>query len=84
MSARQYLTLKREAFERAGLKGEGRAEEPLRNVLRHSFASYHVAAYRDAARTALLLTHRNPTILYSHYKGRATQADALAYFAIVP
>jgi site-specific recombinase XerD len=83
VSARQYLELKREMFEHAGLKGEG-YEGELRNVLRHSFASYHVAKHGDAAKTAILLTHRNPSMLYSHYMGVATKADAEIYFSIAP
>ena len=54
------------------------------NVLRHSFATYHVAMHKDAASTAVLLTHRNPSMLYQHYKGRASAADAQRYFAIAP
>lgn len=77
VTARQYLDLKREAFERAEVANPG-------NVLRHSFCSYHVAQYKDAARTAVLLTHRSPAMLYQHYKGRATAADARRYFAILP
>lgn len=62
-----------------------RAEIPHpHNVLRHSFASYHVALHKDAARTAVLLTHRSPTMLYRHYRGRASEADAKKYFAILP
>jgi len=54
------------------------------NVLRHSFCSYHIALNRDAARTALLLTHTSPVMLYRHYKGRASAADAEKWFAIAP
>lgn len=82
-----YIHKKRAMMEAAGFKGgevgkEG--EEAMRNVLRHSFATYHVAAFRDAPKTAILLTHRNPSMLYAHYKGRANQADGLAYFEIMP
>lgn len=55
------------------------------NVLRHSFCTYHVAAYGDASKTATILTHRNPTMLYQHYNGRCdSQEEALAYFSITP
>ena len=30
------------------------------------------------------LTHSKPTMLYQHYAGRATQAEAEGYFAILP
>lgn len=84
ISARMYLDHKRRAFERAGLKGEGADAEAMRNVLRHSFATYHVAMLRDVKLTALLLTHRNPAMLWQHYRGRATQPQGKAYFEIVP
>lgn len=77
INPRQYLELKSKAFRDAGVTNPG-------NVLRHSFCSYHVALHKDAARTAVLLTHRSPTMLYQHYKGRASEADAKRYFAIMP
>lgn len=77
ISPRQYLELKSKAFRDAKIENPG-------NVLRHSFCSYHVAMHKDAARTAVLLTHRSPSMLYQHYKGRATEADAKRYFSIRP
>lgn len=79
-----YAQDKRTVFEAAGLKGEGKDAEKLRNCLRHSFATYHLALHRDATKTAYLLTHSKPTMLYQHYAGRATKAEAEAYFAITP
>lgn len=62
-----------------------RADVPHpRNCLRHSFTSYHVAANKDAARTSVILCHTSPAMLWRHYKGRATEADGLAWFRIVP
>lgn len=59
--------------------------KPLpKNILRHSFCSYHVALHKDAAKTAVLLQHTNPTMLYKHYKGCASAADAAHYFGIRP
>jgi integrase len=77
MTPRQYLNEKAAAFARAGVGNPG-------NVLRHSFCSYHVAMHRDAARTAVLLTHTSPVMLYRHYKGKATAADAGQWFSILP
>jgi integrase len=74
---RQYLDLKAAAFKRAGVKNPG-------NVLRHSFCSYHIAVHKDAARTAILLTHRGANMLFQHYRGNATHADGEAYFNIMP
>lgn len=91
LTQRQYLLEKGRIFREAGLKPERIETEAdrqeidrLHNVLRHSFASYHVALEGDATRTAHLLTHRNQAMLYQHYRGRATRADAQAYFTIVP
>lgn len=52
---------------------------------RHSFCTYHVAMHGSADRTATLLTHRGSvSVLYDHYRGNATQADAERFFTILP
>jgi len=77
MTERQYLKAKGEAFIRAGVTS-------TQNCLRHSFATYHCAAHKDAAKTAIFMQHTSPTTLYKHYKGKATAADGVRFFAIVP
>jgi site-specific recombinase XerD len=78
ISESYYDKLKGDVFRAAKVVNPG-------NVLRHSFCTYHLAAFRDASRTATLLTHRNPTMLYQHYRGKGvTQAEGLAYFRITP
>jgi len=77
MTERQYLDAKSKAFVRADVPHP-------RNCLRHSFASYHVAANRDVSKTAVILCHSSPKMLWSHYKGRATEQDGKAYFQIKP
>jgi integrase len=73
-----YNMHKGQAFLRANVANPG-------NVLRHSFCTFHLAAFKDAAKTAVLLTHRNPAMLYQHYKGRGvTESAGLAYFSITP
>ncbi len=57
---------------------------PPKNCLRHSFATYHVALHRDPGKTALILSHRNQQVLYQHYLGIATSAEAEKYFRILP
>lgn len=85
LSPRLYALDKRACFEAAELKGgDDQDDEGLRNCLRHSFATYHLAANRDAARTAFLLTHSKPTMLYQHYAGRATQQAGKSFFEIPP
>jgi integrase len=54
------------------------------NAARHSFATYHVANFEDAAKTSLQLGHKDATLLYNHYRGLASRKDAAEYWAIVP
>jgi integrase len=78
MSPRNYMRQKSEAFIRAGFRNPG-------NVLRHTFPTMHLSAFKNAAATATLLQHRNATMLYQRYKGRGvSQAVARAYFLITP
>jgi integrase len=53
------------------------------NCLRHSFASYRLAATADAARVALELGN-SPAKLFSNYRELADEHDATAWFAIAP
>ena len=48
----------------------------LRNTLRHSFASYHLAHFRDAAKTAFELGHESPKLLYKTYANLVSRRDA--------
>jgi integrase len=55
------------------------------NALRHSYASYAVAAGTPLETLLWQFGHTgSPTVLREHYVGRATKKDALAYFSIVP
>lgn len=55
------------------------------NAPRHTYATMHVAAFRDAAATALNLGHvRGTAILERHYRGLATRAEGEAYWKIRP
>jgi len=47
------------------------------------FSSYHVALHEDGAKTAVLLGHSNPALLYSTYREVVTKEDAFRYFGIV-
>jgi integrase len=53
------------------------------NCLRHSYASYRLAATQDAARTALELGN-SPAKLFSNYRELADEHDAAAWFSIAP
>ncbi|MES2438616.1 MAG: site-specific integrase [Verrucomicrobiota bacterium] len=55
------------------------------NAARHCFATFHLLAFRHAGETALQLGHgQSPELLHRHYKGIATEAEAVAFWAIRP
>ena len=54
------------------------------DIMRHSFASYHLAMYRSADKTAFELGHRDSKMLFSHYRELVTQEAAESYWAIRP
>jgi integrase len=54
-----------------------------RNVLRHSWCSYHLARGANAAATALEAGH-SETMLFAHYRELATPEVAAAFWAIRP
>lgn len=55
------------------------------NGMRHGFATYHLAKYRDINSTSLLLMHRgNPRMLFDRYRGVTSACDADEYFSILP
>ena len=53
------------------------------NALRHSFATYRVAATQDIARVALEMGN-SPAIVVKHYRELATEAEGKAWFSITP
>ncbi len=77
MTQRQYAEAKADAFTRADVPHP-------HNCLRHGFASYHVAAYKNPAATSVVLCHKSAQLLWDTYRGIATQPDGNAYFAITP
>ena len=54
------------------------------NGLRHSFASYHLAKFQDAAALALQMGHTTTAMLFKHYREVVTPEAAEAYWRIVP
>ena len=54
------------------------------NGLRHSFRSYHLAHFRDAAGLALEMGHVSPHVLFAHYREVTTPAEAARYWEIRP
>jgi len=72
----------RESFEYAR-EAAGITEWP-ENGLRHSFASYHLAAFKNAASTALELGHHDSRITFAHYRELVKPKEAARYWNIKP
>ena len=54
------------------------------NALRHSFASYHLAHFNDAAALALQLGHTNSNLVFQHYRQIVKPKDAEKYWKLFP
>jgi integrase/recombinase XerD len=54
------------------------------DVLRHSFASAHYAFHRDPARTAVIMGHRDQSMLLNYYRGLMKPSEARRYWMIRP
>jgi hypothetical protein len=53
------------------------------NALRHSFGSYHLAQFKDAAALALQMGN-SPTMIFKHYRELVKPKDAEKYWRIQP
>jgi hypothetical protein len=67
-------------FERAAARAKVKWR---RNGFRHSYISYRVAITKDIPATALECGN-SPQIIFSNYRALATEAEAKAWFAILP
>ena len=54
------------------------------NALRHSYASYHLAHFNDAAALALQMGHTNNAMIFQHYREVVKPKDAARYWEIAP
>ena len=55
------------------------------DIARHTFATFHLAMHKNAALTAHELGHTNGVdLLYTHYRGLATEVEAEAFWGICP
>ncbi len=52
------------------------------NCLRHSFASYHLAMWQDAGKTAYQLGHTSPQMVYKAYARAVKREDAERWWAL--
>jgi hypothetical protein len=63
-------------------RAELRKEWPS-NALRHSFGSYHLAQFKDAAALALQMGN-SPAMIFRHYRELVRPKDAAEYWALKP
>jgi integrase len=68
---------------RADRKRAGVVPWPI-NACRHSFATYHLAHFRDLKGLMLELGHTNPDVTFRHYRELATPAEAEKFWKIAP
>jgi len=54
------------------------------NALRHSFASYHLAAFRDPRELALEMGHSRSEVTFRHYRELVRPSEAERFWRIVP
>lgn len=72
----------RQLFEQA--RKDAGIEEWPDNALRHSFASYHVAHFKDAKGLALEMGHTDSGMLFNHYRALVRPKEAERYWNIRP
>lgn len=76
MTEKQYTYQKSLSFIRSGVS-------PLKNALRHSCISYHIAARQEIATASMLAQHTNIKQT-TNYEGAVTQSDALLWAKLTP
>ncbi len=54
------------------------------DVLRHCFASYHLAEHASAEKTSLQLGHHNTQMLFQHYREIVRPRDATTFWELKP
>jgi len=72
----------RQRFDHARAKA-GITDWP-ENALRHSFASYHLAHFKNAASTALELGHHDSRVTFTHYRELVKPKEAARYWKLIP
>jgi integrase len=66
------------------LRARAKIEQWPHNALRHSFASYSIAAFSNAPKTAYELGHTDPRILFEHYRRLVRKDAAMKFWSIRP
>jgi integrase len=54
------------------------------NCLRHSYASYHLAYFKNAATLSLEMGHVNPHLVFKHYRELVRPEEAAKWWNIMP
>lgn len=54
------------------------------DAMRHSFASYHLAAHADFNALQEAMGHNTPEMVLKHYRALVTKRDAVAFWSIKP
>lgn len=54
------------------------------DCLRHSFASYHLAHFKDAQGLSLQMGHETTKLIFSTYRERVKASDAVAWWNLLP
>ena len=54
------------------------------DIMRHSFASYHLAYLQSADKTALEMGHRDTQMLFRHYRSVVSKDEAANFWKIEP
>ena len=78
------ITFQQKFVELCGqAKLDGKPVERKSNGLRHSFCTYHYAKHANESLTAQQAGN-SPQMVHAHYKGLATKAEAVKWFAVKP
>jgi integrase len=54
------------------------------NALRHGFASYHLAHFKNAAELELEMGHTDQQMIFEHYRQLGRPKEAARYWKICP
>jgi len=54
------------------------------DAMRHSFATMHLAHFRNEARLQLYMGHNSAKLIYSNYRGLVTPAEAGKFWSLMP
>ena len=68
----------------AGAIAAAKIKAWVHNGLRHSFASYHLGLWNDAAKLALEMGHTTTNLIFAHYRALVDECDAERYWKIFP